>query len=144
LIDTKNVKDPTEQRQEYHLRTAIEERYRQIKCFSDLTKFTSRAFSMVVNQVVFTMLAYNLLQLHLLRQGRKELNQKTLPNIRQQLLPADNHIIVYYQNYYALFRPFELVQFLVELAEEPRKKIAQKCRRIGGELNTLLKNPRPP
>ncbi|MBL6971684.1 MAG: transposase [Desulfobacterales bacterium] len=144
LIDTENVKDPTGHRQEYHLRTTTEERYRQIKCFSDLTKFTSRAFSMVVNQVVFTMLAYNLLQLHLLRQGRKELNQKTLPNIRQQLLPTDNHIIVYYQNYYALFRPFELVQFVVELAEEPRKKIAQKCRRIGGELNTLMNNPRPP
>ena len=144
LIDTKNVKDPAEHRQEYHLRTATEERYRQIKCFSDLTKFTSRAFSMVVNQVVFTMLAYNLLQLHLLRQGRKELNQKTLPNIRQQLLPSDNHVIVYYQNYYALFRPFELVQFVVELAEEPRKKIAQKCRRIGRELNNLMNNPRPP
>jgi hypothetical protein len=144
LIDTENVKDPTKHRQEYHLRTTTEERYRQIKCFSDLTKFTSRAFSMVVNQVVFTMLAYNLLQLHLLRRGRKELNQKTLPNIRQQLLPADNHIIVYHQNYYALFRPFELVQFVVELAEEPRKKIAQKCRRIGGELDTLMNNPRPP
>jgi hypothetical protein len=144
LIDTKNVKDPGEKRQEYHLRTATEERYRQIKCFSDLTKFSSRAFSMVVNQVVFTMLAYNLLQLHLLRKGRKVLNQKTLPNIRQQLLPADNHIIVYYQNYYALFRPFELIQFVVELPEDPRKKIAQKCRRIGGELDTLMNNPRPP
>jgi len=144
LIDTKSVKDPAEHRKEYHLRTATEERYRQVKCFIDLTKFTSRAFSMVVNQVVFTMLAYNLLQLHLLRKGRKELNQKTLPSIRQQLLPADNHVIVYHQNYYALFRPFELVQFVVELPEEPRRKIAQKCRRIGGELNGLMNNPRPP
>ena len=99
---------------------------------------------MVVNRVVFTMLAYNLLQLHLFRQRRKELNLKTLPYIRQQLLPSDNHTIVYYQNYYALFRSFELVQFVVELPEEPRKKIAQKCRRIGRELNTLMNNPRPP
>jgi hypothetical protein len=144
LVDTKDVKDPAAHRQEYHLRTSTEERYRQVKCFIDLAKFTSRAFSMVVNQVVFTMLAYNLLQLHLLRKGRKELNQKTLPSIRQQLLPADNHVIVYHQNYYALFRPFELVQFVVELPEEPRRKIAQKCRRIGGELNGLMNNPRPP
>jgi len=144
LIDTRDVKDPREQRQEYHLRIATEERYRQVKCFIDLTKFTSRAFSMVTNQVVFTMLAYNLLQLHLFRQRRKKLNQKTLPHIRQQLLPSDNHIIVYYQNYYALFRPFELVQFLVELPEEPRKKIARKCRRIGRELSNLMNNPRPP
>jgi len=144
LIDTKDVEAPADHRQEYHLRVATEERYRQMKCFIDLTKFTSRTFSMVVNQVVFTMLAYDLLQLHLLRKGRKELNQKTLPSIRQQLLPSDNHMIVYYQNYYALFRPFELIQFVVELAEEPRKKIAEKCRRLGGELNGLMNNPRPP
>jgi hypothetical protein len=144
LIDTKDVGDPQEGGKEYHLRIAIEERYRQVKCFSDLAKFSSRAFSMVVNQVIFTMLAYNLLQLHLLRQKRKELNQKIIPYIRQQLLPSDNHTIVYYQNYYALFRPFELVQFVVELAEEPRKKIARRCRRIGRELDTLMNNPRAP
>jgi len=144
LIDTQDVQDPSQTQQEYHLRVSTEERYRQLKCFSDLTHFTSRAFSMVVNQVVFIMLAYNLLQLFLLKRGRKELNQKTLPRIRQQLLPSDNHIIVYYQNYYGLFRPFELVGFVVTLREEARKKIAAKCRRIGRELNGVLRNPRPP
>jgi hypothetical protein len=144
LIDTKEVKDPSQTQHEYHLRTSTEERYRQLKCFNDLTHFTSRAFSMVVNQVVFIMLAYNLLQLFLLKRGRKELNQKTLPRIRQQLLPSDNHIIVYYQNYYGLFRPFELVGFVVTLREEARKKIAAKCRRIGRELNGVMQNPRPP
>ncbi len=78
LVDTKDIEDPRKAAKEYHLRIATEERYRQLKCFSDLTKFTSRAFSMVVNQVIFMMLAYNLLQLHLFRQKRKELNQKTL------------------------------------------------------------------
>jgi hypothetical protein len=72
------------------LRPSTEERYRQLKCFNDLTHFTSRDFSMVTNQVVFIMLAYDLLQIYLLRQGRKELNQKTLPRIRQQLFPSDN------------------------------------------------------
>ncbi|MFC1863573.1 transposase [Thermodesulfobacteriota bacterium] len=144
LIDTRDVKDPREEREEYHLRIAIEERYRQVKCFIDLARFTSRAFSMVTNQVVFTMLAYNLLQLHLFRQKRKDLNQKTMPHIRQQLLPSDNHVIVYYKNYYGMLRPLELVQFVVELGEEPRKKIARTCRRLGRELNTLMNNPRPP
>jgi hypothetical protein len=144
LIDTKEVKAPSQTQQEYHLRTSTEERYRQLKCFNDLTHFTSRAFSMVVNQVVFIMLAYNLLQLFLLKRGRKELNQKTLPRIRQQLLPSDNYVIVYYQNYYGLFRPFELVGFVVTLREEARKKIAAKCRRIGRELNGIMRNPRPP
>ena len=144
LIDTKEIKDPRRSQQEYRLRVSTEERYRQLKCFNDLTHFTSRAFSMVVNQVVFILLAFNLLQIYLLKRGRKELNQKTLPRIRQQLLPSDSHIIVYYQNYYGLFRPFELMGFVVTLREEPRKKIAAKCRRIGRELNGLLQNPRPP
>jgi hypothetical protein len=144
LIDTKDVPDPTEGAKQYHLRISTEERYRQFKCFSDLTKFTSRAFSMVVNQVVFSMLAYDLLQLYLFRRKRRELNQKTIPLIRQQLLPSDNHIIVYHQNYYAMFRPFELIGFVAELDEEPRKKIAHKCRRIGHELNNLMNNPRSP
>ena len=144
LIDTKDLQDPRQAAKDYHLRICTEERYRQFKCFIDLTKFTSRAFSMVTNQCVFTILTYNLLQLHLFRQKRKELNKKTMPHIRQQLLPSDNHIIVYYQNYYGMFRPFELIGFVVELAEEPRKKIAQKCRRIGRELNSLMNNPRPP
>jgi len=99
---------------------------------------------MVVNQVVFIMLAYNLLQVYLFHRGRKELNQKTLPRIRQQLLLSDNHIIVYYQNYYGLFAPFELIGFVVTLQEEARKKIAAKCRRIGRELTGAMKNPRAP
>ncbi len=144
LVDTKEVQDPRQARQEYGLRPSTEERYRQLKCFSDLTHFTSRAFSLVINQVVFILLAYDLLQIYLLRQGRKDLNQKTLPRIRQQLLPADNHILVYWQNYYGLFYPFELIGFVVMLGEEARKKIAAKCRRIGRELNGLMPNPRPP
>ena len=144
LIDTQEVNNPERTQQEYHLRVSTEERYRQLKCFSDLTHFTSRAFSMVVNQVVFIMLAYNLLQVYLLHRGRKDLNQKTLPRIRQQLLPADNHIIVYYQNYYGLFAPFELIGFVVTLQEDARKKIAAKCQRIGRELTGAVKNPRAP
>jgi hypothetical protein len=144
LIDTQKVKNPEQTHQEYHLRVSTEERYRQLKCFSDLTHFTSRAFSMVVNQVVFVLLAYNLLQVYLLHRGRPELNPKTLPRIRQQLLPSDNHLIVYYQNYYGLFAPFELMGFVVALHEEARKKIAAKCQRMGRELKGAMQNPRAP
>ncbi|MBW2106429.1 MAG: transposase [Deltaproteobacteria bacterium] len=144
LIDTKETEDPTEASEEYHLRTTIEERHRQLKCFIDLTKFTSRAFSMVINQVVFIMLSYNLLQLYLLRQGRKELNNKTLPHIRQQLLPSDNHIIVYFENYYGLFAPLEFTEIIATLGDEARKKVAGKCRRLRRELNGVMRNPRAP
>ena len=144
LIDTQDVQDPSEAHQTYHLRTATEERYRQLKCFCDLTNFTSRAFSMVVNQVVFIMLSYDLLQFYLLRQGRKELNKKTPPRIRQQLLPSDNHIIVYWENYYGLFTPLEFAEIISTLGDEARKKVAGKCRRLRRELNGAMSNPRPP
>ena len=122
----------------------IEERYRQLKCFSDLTKFTSRAFSMVVNQVVFVMLSFNLLQFYLLRQARKDLTKKTMPHIRQQLLPSDNHIIVYYKNYYGLFSPLEFAETIAMVGEEERKKVVEKSRRLRRELNGEMMNPRLP
>ena len=144
LIDTQEVKESGQIREEYHLRTALEERYRQLKCFSNLTHFTSRAFSLVVNQTVFIMLAYNLLQFYFLRQDKKALNKKPMPHIRRQLLPADNYVIVYWQNYYGLFKPYELIGFVVQLSEEARKKIAERCRRLGRELDGIMKNPRSP
>ncbi|OGP49123.1 MAG: hypothetical protein A3K30_04600 [Deltaproteobacteria bacterium RBG_13_51_10] len=52
LLDTAPVKDPRQSRQDYALRPAIEERHRQLKCFSDLEAFSSRAFNLIVNQVV--------------------------------------------------------------------------------------------
>jgi len=49
-------------RSNYTLRTAIEERHRQYKCFWDLARMPSCKFSMVVCQVLFVLLAYTLLQ----------------------------------------------------------------------------------
>jgi len=144
LVDTREQQDPRKSRQEYHLRTAVEERYRQLKCFCDLTHFTSRSFSMVVGQVVFIMLAYNLLQLYLLRKHRQELNRKTPPRIRQQLLPSEHFVMVYFRNYYARFSTYEYTEIMVTLPEQARKKIAQKSRRLRRELDESMKNPRAP
>ena len=99
---------------------------------------------MVTNQVFFIMLSYNLLQLHLLRKGRKKLNNKTLPHIRQQLLPSDNHIIVYFHNYYGLFAPLEFTEIIASLDDNPRKKIVDKCRGIRREMKEVMTNPRAP
>ena len=79
-----------------------------------------------------------------MKHRRPELNKRTLPRVRQQLLPADNHIIIYYQNYYALLKPIELVEFSVTLDEEARNKIAKKCRLLRLDLNGVMRNPRPP
>lgn len=144
LIDTRQVENPVEVRKEYLLRTAIEERYRQFKCFCNLTKFKSRAFSMVVNQVVFIFLAYNLLQIFLLRKKRENLNTHTFPDIRGQVMPATNYIIIYWKHYFGLFDPLELVGIISSLNENAREKITKKTNKLRTELKGMLGSPRAP
>jgi hypothetical protein len=147
LLDTKpfeKPEDPADRREEYHLRTDIEEGHRQLKCFWDLTKFTSRAFSLVVNQVIFVALTYNLLQLHLKRQGREELNRRTLPRVYNQLLPNAAFIIIYCQNYFGLFTSAEYTEILLTLAKNIQDKILHKTRCLKRALDKELRWLRPP
>jgi hypothetical protein len=55
----------------------IEEGHRQLKCFWDMTRFTSRTFSLVLNQIVFVLLAYNLLQIFLRAQSKPPLSRRS-------------------------------------------------------------------
>lgn len=144
LLDTRKIQDPRTSQQEYHLRTATEERYRQLKCFSNLARFTSRAFSLVVNQVVFVLLAYSLLQIYLLRKGRRELNKNALPRFRRQLLPSENHLIVCWRNYYALFDPYEYTELILSLGPAAQRRIAEKSRRMSRLFQQGIANPRAP
>ena len=144
LLDTREIDDPRDARQDYHLRTAIEERYRQLKCFSDLAHFTSRALSLVVNQIVFVLLAYSLLQIYLAKKGRDDLNKKAPPLIGRQLLPSDNYLIVCWRSYYGLFNPYEYTELILSLGEAARRKILEKSRRMRRQLLEGLTNPRAP
>lgn len=144
LADTRENVPAVQGRRDYLLRTAIEERYRQLKCFCDLTNFTSPAFSLVLNQVIFIMLAFNLLQHFLRKQHRKDLTNKPQPLIRRQLLPSTNHIIVYWQDHYGFFDPIEFTEIIATLEDEARRRVAEKCRQLRRELSTELANPRPP
>ena len=74
-------------RSTYELRTAIEERHRQYKCFWDLTHMHSRALSLVINQALFVLLAYTLLQAHLRLRQRQSLNRRTPTSIFPLLTP---------------------------------------------------------
>jgi hypothetical protein len=144
LIDTQNIGKRTSARDDYRLRTGIEERHRQLKCFVDLMEFTSRKFSLICNQVVFVVLCYSLMQLFLLRIKRAELNRRTEPQIRRQLMPTDSVIIVYYCNRFALFTTAEYTEILLTLSGEAGKKILEKIRRLRRELEQELKLVRAP
>jgi hypothetical protein len=144
LLDTAPIREPAHTRQEYELRSTIEERHRQLKCFSDLESFPSRAFSLVVHQVVFVLLTYSLLQWFLLRIGRKELNPKTRSRILQLLRPTLTVIVIYYQNYMAFLTPLQHQELVLTLSESARKKILAKTRRLRRSLAHALNHARPP
>lgn len=144
LLSTEPVADPAQGRRDYALRTTIEERHRQLKCFSDLEAFTSRSFNVIVNQVVFVLLTYSLLQWYLLRIGRKELNAKTRTRTLDLLRPTTTVILIFYQNYVAYLSPLEHQELVLTLDEDARKKILAKTRRLRRSLANQLMNPRPP
>jgi hypothetical protein len=144
LVDTGNAGKSACARNDYRLRTGIEERHRQLKCFVDLTDFTSRKFSLICNQVVFVALAYSLMQLFLLRMKRSALNRHTQPQLRRQLMPTDSVIIVYHNNRFALFTPAEYTEILLTLSAEAGKKILEKIRRLRRDLEQELKLVRAP
>ena len=115
LATTRDYGRPESVVELYKLRTTCEERHRQLKCFQELASFTARAFSLVVNQVVFTLLTYTLLQWHLWRRERQELNRKTQPRVRETILPAAEQVVIYYENYFAFLDVYEYQELLLKL-----------------------------
>jgi hypothetical protein len=144
LPDTAPIPEPMATRQEYGLRTSIEERHRQLKCFSDLAGFTSRRFSLVVNQVVFVLLMYSLLQWYWQRIRRPEFNPRTTARALDQLRPTMTVILIFYQGYVARLAPLEYQELLLPLEEEARRKILAKTRRLRRGLTHQLDHARSP
>jgi hypothetical protein len=116
----------------YGLRTDVEERHRQVKCFWDLTRFHSTAWNLIVNQTVFVCLTYSLLQIHLWRQGHQELNRRTWPTSRR-LLPDADRVIVYRQQYFGFFTLLEHMELTLSLEGKARRRALAKTRRLQQE-----------
>jgi hypothetical protein len=113
----------------YGLRTDIEERHRQVKCFWDLTRFHSTAWSLVVSQTVFVCMTYSLLQIHLLQKGHDELNRRTWPTSRR-LLPDGDRVIIYRQQSFAFFTLLEHMEMTLSLEGKARRRALSKARRL--------------
>jgi len=109
----------------YHLRVLIEERHRHLKCFWDLADFTSPCFALVVNQIIFTALTYSLLQQQILRQGRKALNKASKSRMMEELVPLSDAVIVYTDNYYAVFDKLGYTDMVLAVPESARQKLRE-------------------
>jgi hypothetical protein len=147
LLDTKPLTPshgPAARRAEYAIRTDIEEGHRQLKCFWDMTRFTSRAFSLVLNQIVFVLLAYNLLQVFLRNQRKPPFSRRSRPRQLDLVMTTAAVIIIYVDNRFATFTPFEYTEILLTLGDEARQKALSKTRRLREELGQALRLARAP
>jgi hypothetical protein len=144
LVSTADRLTATQIRSTYELRPAIEERHRQYKCFWDLTRMHSCAFSLVVPQALFVLLAYTLVQAHLVLRRRQELTRGVWERTWQLLSPSLEVVAVYYRQRFCLLTLAEFGRILLDIAEPVRGKLRDKLRRIEREQYSLLENARSP
>jgi hypothetical protein len=144
LVSTSPHRSAASIRATYDLRTAIEERHRQYKCFWDLTRMHSCAFSLVVNQALFVLLAYTLVQAHFMLRKREELNRGVWARARLLLSPTFEVVAVYYRQRFCLLTLAEYGRILLDIVEPARGKLRDRLRQIEREQYCLLETTRPP
>ena len=144
LVSTSNHFTAAHIRSSYELRPAIEERHRQYKCFWDLTRMHSCAFSLVVNQTLLVLLAYTLVQAHLVLRQRQQLNHGVWERTWQLLSPSLEVVAVYYRQRFCLLTLAEFGRILLDIAEPARSKLRDKLRDIEREHYSLLETARSP
>lgn len=144
LVSTTDRFSAAQIRSTYELRPAIEERHRQYKCFWDLTRLHSCAFSLVVNQALMVLLAYTLVQAHLVLRQRQQLTGGVWERTWQLLSPSLEVAAVYYRQRFCLLTLAEFGRILLDIAEPVRGKLRQKLRRIEREQYSLLETARSP
>jgi len=147
LLDTKPLTSsdgPPQRRAEYAIRTDIEEGHRQLKCFWDLAGFSSRAFSLVLNQVLFVVLAFNLLQIFLRAEAEPPMSRRSRPRALNLLMATATVIIIYSENRFATLTPIAYTEFLLTLDEEARTKVLGRIRRLRADPELTLQLARPP
>ena len=144
LVTTSERFTAAQIRSTYELRPAIEERHRQYKCFWDLTRMHSCAFSLVVNQALLVLLAYTLVQVHLVLRQRQELNRGVWEYTRQMLSPSLEVVAVYYRQRFCLLTLAEFGCILLDILDPARAQLREKLKRIERQQYSLLENARPP
>lgn len=97
-----------------------------------------------MNQVVFVLLMYSLLQWYWQRLRRPEFNARTMARALDQLRPTMTVIVIFYQGYVARLDPLAYQELLLTLEEEARQKILAKTRRLRRGLAHQLDHARSP
>ena len=144
LLTTGALGDGFELRKDYHRRTDIEERHRQLKCFYDLTDFRSRSFNAITAQVIMILLTYSLRQWQLWQMLREQEADRTPDTMRFRLDMRREYIVIYYQHAYTQMPLVCFSRELLELDEEARRKALSKIRQLEQSMLEPVDLWRPP
>jgi hypothetical protein len=138
LMSTAAVRDPVRTIEEYGLRTTIEERHRILKCFHDLSGFSSRCFNVIAAQVVFILLSYTLRQWQLWKLQQEKLAGKTPGFLERELSAHSQFVVIYHEHAYAQLPVVSFTRELLEMASEAQAKALIKVRRLEQSLLSPL------
>jgi len=144
LMDTADFTDPHQPKEQYDLRVKIEERHRILKCFHDLSDFTSRGFNVIVAQVVFILLSYTLRQWQLWKLLQEELAGRTPGFLERRLNLHKQYVVIYHEHAYAQMPLVSFARELLEMQPAAQGKALAKLRRLEESLLTPLDNIRAP
>lgn len=144
LMSTAELTDLCQLKEQYELRSKIEERHRLLKCFHDLSDFYSRRFNVIAAQVVFILLSYTLRQWQLWKWQQQELAGKTPGLLRRQLNIHNEYVVIYHQNAYTRMPLVTFSRELLEMETEARAKALVKLRQLEQSFLTPLQNLRAP
>ena len=144
LMDTADFTDPHQPKEQYDLRVKIEERHRILKCFHDLSDFSSRRFNVIAAQVVFILLSYTLRQWQLWKLRQEELAGRTPGFLERRLNLHKHYVVIYHEHAYAQMPLVSFARELLEMAPAAQAKALAKFRRLEESWLTPLANIRAP
>lgn len=144
IMSTREISDVNQPKEDYGLRTQIEERHRLLKCFYDLSDFSSRSFNVIAAQVVFILLSYTLRQWQLWKQRQPTLAGRTPEEMRRRLNLRKEYVVIYHKNAYTQWPLVTFTREVLELEGDARTKALKKIRQLEQSLLCPLEKLRPP
>jgi hypothetical protein len=101
LMTTADFTNPGQPKEHYDLRVKIEERRRTLKCFHDLSGFSSRSFNVIAAQVAFILPSYTLRQWQLWKLRQQELAGRSPGLLRLKLNLHNQCVVIYHEHTHA-------------------------------------------
>lgn len=143
LMTTGDFEQAARVREDYGLRTQIEERHRMIKCFYDLSDFRSRHFNAISAQVVFVLLAYTLRQWQLWKWQQEELAGLSPAAMHLRLNMRREYVVIYHEQSYTQMPLVGFSRELLQLEGDGKQKALQKIIHMEQQMFEPLTNLRP-